>query len=195
MATVFVLLSPLQKLAIQLQCKLGITPEFEFNSLEHRKATYAFIGCEDISCKKCLLIGEWKYTEKSIQILSKEIYDQEFFDKKIFAYMDNEAMDKKIKRLKSIHMFFEDTRFTLLTKKDSSGYEPEYNSYWFISDNGEYIFFEKHGYQLLKLEKDSLIVSIEKTNPNSFKYIDTISLELVRTEDRYIIPLKLGKLF
>ena len=195
MGLVFALLAPVQFLWIKWQCKLGITPEFEFNSMEHRKATYEILGCEDISCKKCLLIGEWKLTDKSIQKLSKEIYDREFFEKKFLANIDNAAVDKEIKLAKSSHFYFEEDRFTLLTKIDSSGYVPQYNTFWFISDNGENIFFNYHGYQLIKLEKDSLIVSIEKIFRNSYIYMDTISYEFVKNKDRYIPEVIKRKLF
>lgn len=191
MAIVFFILSPLQQKWIQWQCKLGITPEFEFNSLEHRKATYEYLGCDDISCKKCLLIGEWEITDDGIQKLRKQIFYREFLIQKgIISFIDDDAIDKEVNILKRNRYVFDETWFTLKSI-DTSGFSKNTSSTWFISDDGKNLYFSDNSYQLLGLKKDAVILGTKSIMPNNSTYKDTISLRLVKKNDMAISYKKL----
>lgn len=176
MGLVFALLSPVQFLWIKWQCKLGITPEFEFNSMEHRKATYAYLGCEDISCKKCLLIGEWKLTDTSTQKIMTNIIKNKFIES--YLMLPDEAVEKETNKLKRMRVTFEESRCTSKVV-DSTGLDINTPSLWYISEDGKYIFFDNTSFELITLKKDSLIISIYKMRPNNLTYIDTLSFEPV----------------
>lgn len=183
LAIVFFLLSPLQKIVTQWQCKLGITPEFEFNSLAHRKATYESLGCEDISCKKCLLIGEWEITNSGILKIKERIYKRELIKNKgIFSFIDNEAIDKEINIIKRDRYLFDETEFTSKSI-DTSGNYINSSTPWFISDDGKKIFFNNSYYPLLSLKKDTILLGTISILPDNSTYNDTISLQQVIKND------------
>jgi hypothetical protein len=174
---VFIALTPLQRTWIQLQCKMGIIPEFEFNNLEHRKATYEILGCEDVACKKCLLIGVWKYTDSSIQKEREHIYKNKLIESNLVpSNINDDTIEKAINKLKGSRIEFNETHFTL-KYDDSLALAPNTSTPWYLSDDGKNIFVNNTRFQLIDLKKDFVILSFEASRSDNSKYNDTFSLE------------------
>ena len=190
MGLVFALLTPVQMLWIKLQCKIGITPDFEFNNPAHRKATLSILGCTNVSCNKCLLIGEWKYTDNSIRQKRKQVFTRNWIEnKQIISYINEGTIDKEMEYYKKYRMIFEENRL-IQVKMDSTGITRTSSSSWFIADDGNYLFFDNTVYQIIDLKEDAVILSFENTNSDRSKFSDTIYIEPVRNEDRTILSSK-----
>lgn len=156
MGLVFALLTPVQMLWIQMQCKVGITPDFEFNNPAHRKATLSLLGCTDISCRSCLLVGQWKYADLTI-----EKYSQLLRNKNV----TNEEFARNTAMVKSRVMNFrEDGRF--IVQYIDKDLIPQQNSAtWFFSEDGKKIFFDETGYEIIILSKDFVSLKYETLTP------------------------------
>lgn len=172
MGLVFILLTPLQRLWLQGQCSLGITPDFEFNSLAHRKGTLEILGCAEINCRKCLITGKWKYSEHSIIRREQQL---------IANFIDVKAIENEISIRKAAKLEFQEDGHFIYEYRDTSPFFKQNSSLWFVSEDGKQIYFDNYAFDILSLSKDSVVLSFEINNQNSLsKLRDTITLESLK---------------
>ena len=163
--TVFILVLPLQRLWIQVQCKLGITPEYEGTTLAQRKAIFAVMGCEDTECKKCLLPGVWKYSPGTIQgFIAKE--------------PDQEA--SLLLKAKTRLLFDENGRMRYY-QANGDDLIKDYNTPWFFSDDNKQLFFNNKAFDVISLAPDTMVLRTEARR-HIFHADDTVILLRVHRE-------------
>jgi len=165
---VFVLLTPFQRAWLMMQCKMGIVPEFEFNNLAHRKATYEILGCDDAECNKCLVSGNWRFSDNTVDVTRKYL-------ESVFAPYDTIA--KRLATKKSARLAFDEDKWFTYTEMNEGLINLQYRTSWFLSDDGKNIYFDNNLFEVLALNQDSMWLRYGRTNPpGNLIYYDTLTI-------------------
>ena len=165
---VFVLLTPFQRAWLIMQCRMGIVPEFEFNNLAHRRATYSMLGCDDIACNACLIPGAWRLSDYSVDLTRRTLESNR---------IPYETIIKRVAERKNIKLVFDENKWFTYSVVQDGVINNQYRTPWFISDDGKNILFDKTVFDVLALNKDSMWLRTEKTDPNNnLTYYDTVTI-------------------